>query len=412
MTHRLSLFFVFLLFPGVFFYSSAVASGVIPAALGGGFGVVAAVALAVLLPLVIVDASKLSGKGLLITVIFFIFIFYIISWLLMHYFFGDIFQKSLDVLFQVVTVIATWLALFSIGYFFPPKLSKEYLSVLLACMGCIALIVFMNTDFRHLIFLVGLSDADGALSYQGLSRSAAVTGLVLLSVIRGIRLSFIIAVILLTTVFFVGARSELVGVVVVLPFIAYLHYRHRPMATVSAVIVVSMMVVGMTIYSYDELSTSRQFQLLNISESSSGMERASLYSQALDAIKEAPILGDYAGQVRRHDSTGAYAHNALSAWRQFGVVGFVLYLSLSFISLTLSVKLLRERRSQEADLPRITATLSLFFLVLMLGAKSVFWAFPALSWGLTVACYRYKAITHLTKQPTAVNNRLIKSCIH
>jgi len=412
MSQRLSLFFFFLLFPGVFFYSSAVAAGLIPAVLGGGFGIVASIALVALLPLLFVDIIKLRGKSLLVTTLFFILVLYTLFWLLIHHFLGDTFQKRLDVFFQVATVIAAWLTLFSIGYFWPLNLSKGYISVLLICLGGITLIVFMNIDFRRLIFLFGLSDADGALSYQGLSRSAAVTGLVLLSVIRSIRLSFILAVLLLTTVFFIGARSELVGVVAVLPFIAYLHYRHRPLATVSAVLVVSMVVLSVAGYSYDKLSTSRQFQLLNISESSSGMARASMFNQAMETIKESPVLGDFAGQVRRHDSTGAYAHNALSAWRQFGVVGFVLYLSLSFISLALSIRLVRQRQNQEADLPRIAATLSLFTLILMLGAKSVFWVFPALAWGLTVACYRYKTIATPTKQPAEGNSRFIKSCIN
>ena len=137
-----------------------------------------------------------------------------------------------------------------------------------------------------------------------------------------------------------------------------------------------------------------------------------MFNQAMETIKESPVLGDFAGQVRRHDSTGAYAHNALSAWRQFGVVGFVLYLSLSFISLALSIRLVRQRQNQEADLPRIAATLSLFTLILMLGAKSVFWVFPALAWGLTVACYRYKTIATPTKQPAEGNSRFIKSCIN
>lgn len=392
MTKKLSVFFFFLLFPGTFFYSSAVATGVIPAVLGGGFGVVAALALVALLPLLITNVIKLRGKSLLLITLFFMLVLYTIFWLLIHFFWGYSFQKRLDVFFQVITVIATWLALYSIGYFFPKKLNKVYFLTLLVCMVCISLIVFINIDFRRLIFIIGLSDVDGALSYQGLSRSAVVTGLVLLSVIRSIKLSFIIAFLLLATVFLIGARSELIGVVAILPFIAYLHYRHRPLITASAIFMACIVMLSVGVYSYDTLSTSRQFQLLNISESSSGMARARLHNQALEAIEESPVLGDFAGQVQRHDSTGSYGHNILSAWRQFGAVGFVLYISLLFISLVVSVRQVRKRQNQDADLPRIAATLSLFFLILMLGAKSVFWAFPALAWGLTVACYRCKTI--------------------
>ncbi len=412
MTQRLSLIFFFLLFPGLFFYSSAVSAGLIPAVIGGGFGITASIAFLALLPLLFVNATKLRGRSLLATTLFFTLIIYTVFWLLAHYFLGSAYQKRLDVFFQVVTTVVAWLALFSIGYFWPPNLSKGYRSVLVFCLGCIALIVLTNIDFRRLIFLFGVSDADGALSYQGLARSASMTGLVLLSVLRSIRVSFIIAVLLLTTVFFIGARSELVGVVAVLPFIAYLHFRRRPLAIVLVIFVVGMMMLGVVVYYFDQLSMSRQFQLMNISESSSAVARASLHNQALEAIKEAPLLGNFAGQVEQHGSIGAYAHNILSAWRQFGVVGFVLYLYLMFSSFALSVRLLKKRQGQEADLPRIAGTLSLFSLILMLGAQSVFWVFPALAWGLTVACYRYKSITTPIKQPEEGPSRFTNSCVN
>ena len=406
MSERLTLVFFLLLFPGLFFYSSAVGARLIPAVIGGGFGLAAIIALVTLLPILMISAVRLKGTGLLITSLFFALIAYSAVWLLIHYLLGDPTQKRSDVITQWATLIATWLTLFSIGYFWPATLSNRYVAILIACLVGIAAVVVLNVDYQQRIFRFGISDAAGALSYQGLARSTAVTGLVLLSVIRSIRSSIIVAILLLTALFFIGARSEIVGVVAVLPFIFYLHYRQRPLATITAALVSSLIIIGAVVYSYDILISSRQFQLLNISESSSWMARAEMQEQALEAIKQAPFLGDFGGHARDHDGVGAYAHNVLSAWRQLGLVGFVLYLSLLFSSPLLSLYMVWYRRYDKTDLPRIAGTLSLFFLILMLGAKSVFSAFPALAWGLIVACYRHKPITKPAALPAKRHRRV------
>lgn len=392
MTQRLSLLFALLLFPGVFFYSSAVAATLIPAILGGGFGVITITALAALLPTLFVSIVRLKGTSLLVTALFLALIIYTTVWLLVHHLLGSPTQGRLDIFMQWATLIATWLTLFSIGYFWPSTLSSKYIKFLLACMVGISLIVLTNVDFRRLIFLLGVSNIEGALSYQGLARSAAITGLILLSVLRNFCVSIIVAALLLIILFFIGARSELLGVVAVLPFIAYMHFRQRPLATATAVIVIGLIILCLAVYSYDLLSASRQFQILNISESTSGMARADLQNKAFEAIGHSPVLGDFAGHAGSYGEVGAYSHDVFSAWRQLGFVGFVLHLLLMLSSLVFSIRQLRKLQHRATDLPRIAGTLSLFCLILMLGAKPVFWALPALAWGLTVACYRHKPI--------------------
>lgn len=392
MAERLALTFFIFLFPLIFFYSSAVGAELIIPFIGGGFGFVAAIALASLFPLLLASSMRLKGNAGLMTALFFALVIYTIAWLFVHHVLGNYTQSRADVFVQWATLIATWLTLFSIGYFFPPTLSRAYVRLLLACMAGIAATVLTNIDYRRLIFLFGVSEAEGALSYQGLARSAAVTGLVLLSVTRNMRISILIAIILLITLFFIGARSELLGVVAAFPFIFYLHFLQRPLATITTAMIVGLIGLGFVAYTYEELSTSRQFQILNIAESTSGMARADLRSQALEATRESPVFGDFAGHAKNYDEIGNYSHDILSAWRQLGIVGFLLYLSLLILPLLLSIAKLRKPLYQGADLPRITGTLSLFCLILTIGAKSIFWALPALTWGLAVASCRKQSI--------------------
>ena len=42
------------------------------------------------------------------------------------------------------------------------------------------------------------------------------------------------------------------------------------------------------------------------------------------------VVGEYAGQVREFGSLGAYMHNVLSYWQQFGFVPFILFCLIWF----------------------------------------------------------------------------------
>lgn len=399
MNQRLSLIFFFLLFPGTFFYSSAVAAQLIPPVIGGGFGFFSALAVAALLPALLLSTKNLKGTSLILSALVLGLIIYCSAWLLTHHFLKAPYPGRLKIPTQWATLILTWISLFSIGYFWPSALSKKYIALLLISMVGMSATVLLNVDFSRLIFEYGLSDQEGTLSYQGLARSVAATGLVLVSVVRNMRVSIGVTILLIITLFFIGARSEFAGVVAVLPFIAYLHFQRRPLTTVAVGIATGLLILGSVIYLWDDLSNSRHFQLLNIEESSSGRARVALHEEALQAISRKPILGDFGGHASTQE-VGGYAHSILSAWRQLGVLGFLLYLTLLLAPFVLSTKQIHGKGAPNTDLPRITGTLSLFLLILILGAKPIFWAFPALAWGLIVACYR----RHLSPEATEEKN--------
>jgi hypothetical protein len=226
-----------------------------------------------------------------------------------------------------------------------------------------------------------------------------MVGLVLLSVLRGIGKSILVLFLLLISLFFIGARSELVGVVAVLPFIAYLHFRRKPLLTVSIAMVLALMVVSFVINNFDRLSASRQFQVFDLSESSSVIARNKFSDSAITSILKSPILGDFGGQVRDYNSIGSYAHNILSVWRQVGIFGLLVYVLLLLIPVFLSLRKLQSKTVGDEDLPRITASISIFSLVLILGAKPFFWAFPALAWGLGAACCDKTSAISATRNP-------------
>jgi hypothetical protein len=105
-----------------------------------------------------------------------------------------------------------------------------------------------------------------------------------------------------------------------------------------------------------------------------------------------PILGVYAGQVKAHGKFGDYVHNALGMWRSFGLVPFLLYIGLALAAVVTAAKRVI---IEGADDPRwhFMLYVSVFCLLLIVGAKSIYWPLPALAWGL--ALRSKEGATHL-----------------
>ena len=84
---KLSQCMFWLLFPGLFFYSSGVGLGVIPAFLGGGVGVLIAIAFIILFPAALFTSLKLEGTPLIYFCLFIGLLLYTLSYLVFHNFF-------------------------------------------------------------------------------------------------------------------------------------------------------------------------------------------------------------------------------------------------------------------------------------------------------------------------------------
>jgi len=379
----------FLLFPCLFFYRSAVTEEMIPTVIGRGSVFFFCVTFLIFCFPLMARVGCLKNNSLIITMLFLALLMYSSAWVGIHYALGEEVHQRTDVLYRSIFMMVSWFALFSIGFFWPHRVPKAYLMLLATGFFGMACIVLFNLDSQYLIFQLGISTKDGGYTYQSFAIYATFSALVWLSTIKNIYVFFAVSASALVVIFFIGARSELVGFVAVLPFMVCLHYKRNPLKTITASAVIISVFTVCAVYFYENLSSSRQLQLLNITASSSGVARLDMQDAALDAIRRAPIMGDFAGDVRDYGDTGSYAHNLISAWRQFGILGFLLYTALLIFPLKVSRELLKNNAHREGvNLPIITYVFSIFSLTLVLVAKSIFWPFPAFAWGLAAACCR------------------------
>jgi hypothetical protein len=79
---------------------------------------------------------------------------------------------------------------------------------------------------------------------------------------------------------------------------------------------------------------------------------------------------------------GKYAHNALSAWVSFGLLGFIAYVGVTVAALFKAAAALLRRHPD--PLWKFAFYVNMSSTVLIVAAKPVFWPMVALGWGLTV----------------------------
>lgn len=243
------------------------------------------------------------------------------------------------------------------------------------------LVVFGNAE-RGFFYARRLAEADAeevVATYQGFARSAVVVALVALSVFRGARL-IILYFVALSLLFLLGARSEFAALLLLGLVPIYL----RSGTVRFALAVMPVLAIGLVylFVSANEFSdTSRIFRLLDYqTDTSFNLRSEQIWLAVLD-IQRSPLFGNFGGYVL-YGSSGSYAHNAISAWHSFGIVGFFGFVFLIFLSLRVSLKavLVRGDRSGQAMLALL---MSLFCLLMAVAAKSIFFPLYAAAWGLT-----------------------------
>jgi len=372
----------YLLFPGYFFYHVLLAAGVMPPFAGGLFGPGTFVLAMLFMPATaaIVARYRRGAEGLLVAVG--LFLFYCVAWLgIQHYTAAPPYRA--EAALQVITFLCSAYTLFLIGANLVPEERRFKIFLALSSFAVAILVVGLFDTERLLFYPRELfeSDDEGSSTYQGYARSALIVSLFLLAqctrFISKMSLAFVTTIVL----FLLGARSELfsyVGLIGVVLVIDSWRSPKRLLALAFALILAS----GLVVRHIESLEASRQLQVLNLAGASSWILREQYLDVALRQVLEHPVIGVHAGHFEA-GGVGSYAHNAVSAWVSFGLMGFVLYVGLTAYSTGLSIY--GYWRSGGAPSPwRLAFYVNLVCMILVIAAKPVFWAIPPLGWGLAV----------------------------
>lgn len=284
-----------LLFPGFFFYHSALGLGYMGAFAGGYF---TPAALVLVLPLLFAYAGQLRrsggpGPGELA---FFGFLMYMGAMWVVQVLAGangTITRSHLLFVLDAVVVFITFRLLDVRAVSLQRKA--------LVCLLLMSAIVF--TFAQDGVFYLGAlgraRDPESVATYQGFSRSYLVVYLVV-----GARLqwgSARLALYLLAgaTLYVNGARSEFVAMLSSVPLIEL--YRARQRARLLVLLCAVALAVKLAlVYGTQYLPENRTLELLDLSQSSSATLRHQLTAQALETIARYPLQGSYAKIGRAH----------------------------------------------------------------------------------------------------------------
>ena len=316
----------YLIFPGFFYYGWLVASGLLMPLPLGYYGLVVPLVLFMFLV-----SSVLYGDNSIVScgylgLVFIVLQMYMIIASFVNYLFCVGGDYSSSLFLWVASGCLLNIVLYYTGRYLSFDKSNLYFFVLVGFFA----IIFLNLGDDYIFYLKRNADADvqdNIATYQGFGRSLMVFGLFAV-VFSGKYLSFVCFVLSLLMLFLNGARTELFLFVVGVS--SYLFFLLGAVRGVVVSLGSFVVIVCLGYFYYIINPESRIFEFFTSNQSSSGSARFDMLLFSVSSVfssVQSIILGDFGSYVE-FGGIGAYPHNLFSAWHNFGVVVFLLYVSL------------------------------------------------------------------------------------
>jgi hypothetical protein len=288
---------------------------------------------------------------------------------------------------QSYTLLITWLPLFCTGFYIvlAEKEKLKKISVfLLILFSFYAVYHVISTSTYMLPFTKGGDvDDENFATYQGIARNLTIIGVFLTAYISSKLKNLACVLMLSALLFLVGARSEFYAyMLITLGYHALVAFKLK-----SSFLVILTFIVfsaGIAINYYEELQSSRQFNISDLSQDASWALRNEMKEYAIEQIKTHPILGNFGGHGYFDDtqgnSIGSYSHNILSGYQNYGLLFFLSYGAMCFFSFFYSLrKLIQAPKDSDWVFAFLLTFLTAFLIIF---SKSVFWQVPYLAWGV------------------------------
>jgi hypothetical protein len=359
-----------LLFPGFFFYQSAIGQGVIQPVLGGFFGSISVLTFPLTLLAFMCSIGRFKHSYTLIDVIFVAVMLINIVAALLNFLLDRPLFFSKEMLMWSGSGI-----LYNLECYFLARTvsldNKLLNSFLMFSVVAMALIVLSNIGDKG---IYNLRDSSGSIefiaTYQGFARSLAVTGIFLLGVLRPWKFSLTLFLIVLIGLYFNGARTEFaLFIIAYASFIVYASASSLKMIAISGLSLASGLIfLALNFESMRAvLPENRMLELTNIFSSSSWQAREHFTSAGIELISASPWLGDYGG-YSYHCGIGCYPHNLMSAWVNLGFAGFASYaLTLFLVVVGLMARFQSSRAATTEG--RVAVFFSVFTMLALFLAK-------------------------------------------
>lgn len=209
--------------------------------------------------------------------------------------------------------------------------------------------LFFHFDFQSMgISLIAFNN-DSKGIYLFLGDSFALWSILVFSLIRErpfINLCFFIITVI--SLFLFITRTSLYAFILVTPLIIF--FTKKSLRYYLLLFVSVPFIYSSEFFANIKVISLRMFAFENINNDPSLISRNYLYNQGILAIKQNWVIGDYSGQLRI-SHLGAYIHNYLSLWRQFGLFPFISFCILTFFYICKSWYIFKSFKKNKVILP-------------------------------------------------------------
>lgn len=297
---------------------------------------------------------------------------------------------------QSLELLVFWAALYSIGFYLV-LVEKEFLrkiSIFLSILFLIYTIYYLGTTGKYMLpFGTYEVENENISGYQSLARNLMIIAFLVIAFTNK-RIPQLIYIVMFAVILFaIGSRSEFYAFLV-----AILAYQGILALTVrsSFIALTSLFVIcsGLFINYYDLIMSSRQFNVTDLSADASWVLRNQMEEFAKTTILNHPILGSFGEHIYFSGGShvGSYAHNALSAYVNYGLIFFILYVFMCYASLIYSAIQFKKDIYNKDWAMCFMTTLAIAFLITF--TKPVFWPATYFAWGIFLGTlYKFKKST-------------------
>lgn len=151
-----------------------------------------------------------------------------------------------------------------------------------------------------------------------------------------------------------GARTEFIGMLLLILLLEFIESRHKLFTLAVAAALTGLAIASLPLLAELYPESRTVFLFIDYSDDVSANERTRMLSGGLESIADNPWLGAFGSHA-----PGEHIHNALSAWVDLGLVGFVWYVLLIAVPV-LDLCLLRRPQLRN---PTYRLAVSLVFLI-------------------------------------------------
>lgn len=375
-----------LLFPFYLVYHYGLSAGWWGAFAGGLFAPATALVASLAVASVVLRGGLASRPGLL-QVLILALATHLVVWSLGHLPLVEHGAFGPQILTESLATVVIWLAVLFVGTNLPTG------GPALGWVNALGLLA-VGLSFGHAVYVGGFpagpflafanAEEGGFSTYQGIGRSLLAVGLVAALATRPFSLAAV-CVLLGTSLLMLalGSRAHFFALCLVVPLqmlITSARPESRRLGLLSLTVTAAVAAASVGLF----LET-RAAEVIDLASSASWGDRSLANERALELIAEHPVTGAFGYHAL--DPAG-YAHNLLSAWTQYGLPGFLLYVATLLVALLMSAAGYRRGRGSQAAW-LLALQMNIVCLVLALASEPIMSSvFPALAWGMTLRAER------------------------